>query len=95
MKAIIKFKGFQIPVKEGQLITVPKVDAEEGDTLQAEVILYKGPNGLEFRGHKATLKVIEHFSKPLLVFKMRRKTNYRRMYHHEQHYTKVVVEKIE
>ena len=63
--------------------------------LEAEVILYKGENGLEFKGHKAVLRVLEHVQKPLLVFKMHRKTNYRRMYHHVQEYTKVVVEKIE
>lgn len=95
MKAVIRFKGFQIPVEEGQLITVPKVEAKEGDTLEADVILYKGENGLEFGNHKAILKVVKHVQKPLLVFKMRRKTNYRRMYHHVQEYTKVMVERIE
>ncbi len=95
MKAVIKFKGFQIPVEEGDRITVPRVRADVGDTLEAEVILYKGENGLEFKGHKAVLRVLEHVQKPLLVFKMHRKTNYRRMYHHVQEYTKVVVEKIE
>ena len=95
MKAVIKFKGFQIPVEEGQTITVPRVDAREGETVEADVVLYKGENGLEFGGHKAVLKVVGHVQKPLLVFKMRRKTNYRRMYHHVQEYTKVVVERIE
>jgi len=40
MKAVIKFKGFQIPVEEGQTITVPKVDAKEGETVEADVVLY-------------------------------------------------------
>jgi ribosomal protein L21 len=95
MKAVIRFKGFQIPVEEGQTITVPKVDAKEGETVEADVILYKGDEGLEFGGRRAVLKVVGHVQKPLLVFKMRRKTNYRRMYHHVQEYTKVVVERIE
>ncbi|NPA80323.1 MAG: 50S ribosomal protein L21 [Thermotogae bacterium] len=95
MKAVIKFKGFQIPVDEGQQITVPKVEAKVGDTLEAPVILYKGDGGVEFGNHKAVLRVVGHVKKPLLVFKMHRKTNYRRMYRHVQEYTKVVVEKIE
>ncbi len=95
MKAVIRFKGFQIPVEEGQVITVPKVDVSEGDTLEADVLLYKGEEGIEFGNHRAVLKVVGHVRKPLLVFKMRRKTNYRRMYHHVQEYTRVVVERIE
>ncbi len=95
MKAVIRFKGFQIPVEEGQIVTVPKVDASEGETLEADVLLYKGENGIEIGNHRAILKVVGHVRKPLLVFKMRRKTNYRRMYHHVQEYTRVVVERIE
>jgi len=103
MYAIIATGGKQYRVKEGDVIFVEKLNANEGDTVEInEVLAVVGSDGgLKLgtplvKDAKVTLKVLGHGKgRKIIVFKYKPKKNYRRKTGHRQPYTKVAVEKIE
>lgn len=102
MYAIIATGGKQYRVKEGDVIFVEKLNANEGDTVEISDVLAVGKEGdLKVGtplvdGAKAVLKVLgQGKGKKIIVFKYKAKKNYRRKNGHRQPYTKVVVEKIQ
>ena len=101
MYAIISTGGKQYCVKEGDVIFVEKLNANEGDTVEITEVLAVGTEGdLKVgtplvQGAKAVLKVLNQGKgKKIIVFKYKAKKNYRRKTGHRQPYTKVSVEKI-
>lgn len=101
MYAIIATGGKQYRVKEGDVIFVEKLNANEGDTVEITEVLAVGSEGdLKVGsplvdGAKAVLKVLSQGkAKKIIVFKYKAKKNYRRKTGHRQPFTKVVVEKI-
>lgn len=101
MYAIIETGGKQYKVKEGDIISVEKLDAEVGGTVEISKVLavVKDDQLVVGRplveGAAVTLKVMEHGKgEKILVFKYKPKKNYRKTRGHRQPYTKVVVEKI-
>jgi Ribosomal protein L21 len=95
MEAIIRVKGFQIPVKKGQRVILPNLNLKEGETFPAEVIMKKLEDGkVSFEKGTAVLRVLGEKEEKLIVFKMKSKKNYRRMYLHTQKYTVARVEEI-
>lgn len=103
MYAIIATGGKQYRVKEGDVIFVEKLAANEGETVEInEVLAVVGERGglklgtPHVDGAKVTLKVVSQGKgKKVIVFKYKPKKNYRRKTGHRQPYTKVAVEKIE
>lgn len=102
MYAIIETGGKQYRVKEGDVIFVEKLNANEGDTVEISEVLAVGMAGdLKVGsplvdGAKAVLKVLgQGKGKKIIVFKYKAKKNYRRKTGHRQPFTKVVVEKIQ
>ncbi len=94
MEAVIRVKGFQIPVKKGQKVIVPNLGLKEGEVFEADVIMSVEGDKVSFERKKARLKVLGEKEEDLIVFKMKRKNNYRRMYFHTQKYTVARVEEI-
>jgi large subunit ribosomal protein L21 len=95
MEAVIRVKGFQIPVKRGQKVILPNLNLKGGETFSAEVIMKKLEDGkVSFEKGTAILRVLGEKEEKLIVFKMRSKKNYRRMYFHTQKYTVAKVEEI-
>ncbi len=102
MYAIIKTGGKQYKVAEGDVITVEKLDAQEGDAVTFDEVLTV-VNDADVKvgkplveGAKVTGKVAgQGKDKKILVFKYKAKSNYRRRQGHRQPYTKVTIEKIE
>ena len=101
MYAIIKTGGKQYVVEEGKVISIEKLDVEEGaEVTFDEVLLVSGddvkigqPNGA---GAKVTGKVLEQGKeRKIRIFKYKAKSNYRRRQGHRQPFTKVKIEKIE
>lgn len=101
MYAIIKTGGKQYVVEEGKVISIEKLDVEEGaEVTFDEVLLVSGddvkigqPN---VAGAKVTGKVLEQGKEPKIrIFKYKAKSNYRRRQGHRQPFTKVKIEKIE
>ena len=101
MYAIIKTGGKQYVVEEGKVISIEKLDVEEGaEVTFDEVLLVSGddvkigqPN---VAGAKVTGKVLEQGKeRKIRIFKYKAKSNYRRHQGHRQPFTKVKIEKIE
>ena len=101
MYAIIKTGGKQYVVEEGKVISIEKLDVEEGaEVTYDEVLLVSGddvkigqPN---VAGAKVTGKVLEQGKeRKIRIFKYKAKSNYRRRQGHRQPFTKVKFEKIE
>lgn len=101
MYAIIKTGGKQYVVEEGKVISIEKLNVEEGaEVTFDEVLLVSGddvkigqPN---VAGAKVTGKVLEQGKeRKIRIFKYKAKSNYRRRQGHRQPFTKVKIEKIE
>ena len=102
MYAIIKTGGKQYKVSEGDVITVEKLAANEGEAVVFDNVLTVVNDGEVkvgtpvVEGAKVTCKVeAQGKAKKILVFKYKAKSNYRRRQGHRQPFTKVVIEKIE
>lgn len=101
MYAIIKTGGKQYVVEEGKVISIEKLDVEEGaEVTFDEVLLVSGDDvkigAPTVAGAKVTGKVLEQGKeRKIRIFKYKAKSNYRRRQGHRQPFTKVKVEKIE
>ena len=100
MYAIIETGGKQIKVEAGQEIYVEKVNAEAGDTVTFDKVLFVGGDdtkvGVPFvEGATVTAKVEKHGKqKKITVFKYKAKKNYHKKQGHRQPYTKLTVDAI-
>lgn len=83
MFAVIRTGGKQYKVAKSDKIKVEKLEAEEGASVDLDVLYAEG-------GKKATVKakILEHKKdKKVLVFKKKRRQNYRRTKGHRQNLT--------
>lgn len=101
MVAIIKTGGKQYTVTENDLITIEKLDAQVGDTITFDEVLMTSKDGeisvgRPFVDNAKVTAVVEEQGKgeKIVVFKFKRKKDYRRKRGHRQLYTKVRIESI-
>lgn len=100
MYAIIETGGKQIRVEQGQVIYVEKLNAEAGETVTFDKVLFVGGEAVKVgaptvEGATVTAKVEKQGKqKKITVFKYKAKKNNRRKQGHRQPYTKLVVEAI-
>ena len=101
MYAIIETGGKQYRVQEGDVLSIEKVDAQEGETFEVSQVLAVVDEenvslGKPFvEGASVVLKVLEQGKDDkIIVFKYKPKKKYRRTFGHRQPYTKVSVETI-
>ena len=100
MYAIIETGGKQLKVEEGQTLYIEKLNAEAGETVTFDKVLFIGGDDVKVgeplvEGASVTAKVVEHGrGKKIVVYKFKRRKNYRRKQGHRQPFTKVTVEKI-
>ncbi|MBP2644667.1 MAG: ribosomal protein [Firmicutes bacterium] len=102
MYAIIETGGKQYRVSEGDVVTVEKLEINEGDAVEFNRVLLVVKEGETtfgqpvVTGAKVTGKVLlQGKGKKILVFKYKAKSNYRKRQGHRQPFTRVVIEKIE
>ena len=101
MYAVVKTGGKQYRVQEGDVLFVEKLDAEVDSTVELTEVLDVGGETLKVgtpvvEGAKVTAKVVaQGKAKKVIVFKYKRKKDYRRKNGHRQPYTKIQIEKIE
>ena len=89
--AIIRSGGKQFPVTEGQTVRVPSIEGKEGDKIDVESLVAGGNIGA------ATVKatVVGHGrGEKFIVFKKKRRKQYKRKQGHRQGYTEIKIEKI-
>lgn len=100
MYAIIETGGKQLKVQEGQTITVEKLNAEPGETVTFDNVVFVGGDEVKVgtphvEGASVSAKVEgQGRSKKIIVFKFKKRKKYRRKQGHRQSYTKLSVEKI-
>jgi large subunit ribosomal protein L21 len=101
MYAIIRTGGKQFRAEPGQTIKVPSMAAEVGDSVTFEdVLVTHTDDGVtvgapSVKGATVTGEVVEHGKgKKVIVFKWKRRKNYRRKQGHRQKYTAVRIDEI-
>jgi large subunit ribosomal protein L21 len=102
MYAVLVTGGKQYRVQEGDVLFVEKLNAEVETTVELNQILAVGKEeGLVVgkpvvEGAKVVAKVLaQGKAKKVIVFKFKRKKDYRKKQGHRQAYTKIQIEKIE
>lgn len=98
MYAVIETGGKQYKVSEGDVISVEKLNVEEGAEVTFDKVLMAG-EGSDVKvgaptveGAAVTGKVLANGKfRKVVVFKMKRKKNYRRKKGHRQPFTKIEI----
>jgi len=100
MYAIVKTGGHQFRVEEGEILKVPKIESEVGATVKLEDVMMIG--GGEVKIGTPTIKnayveaeVLEQGrEKKVIVFKFKRRKNYKVKRGHRQHFTRLKIKSI-
>ena len=99
MYAVIKTGGKQYRVAKDQYLKIEKLEAEVGSTVDFDQVLLVGGDGGEMKvgtplvaGAKVTAEVVEQTRGPkIVIFKKRRRKNFRRKTGHRQPITVVKI----
>lgn len=100
MYAIIKTGGKQYKVAAGDKLNIEKLDAEVGDKVELQAICIVDGEKVEADPSKAgkvkvVATVLEQFrDKKVLVFKFKKRKNYKKLRGHRQSLTRVQIESI-
>jgi len=101
MYAIIRSGDKQFRAEKGATIRVPSIDAEVGDTVTFDQVLLAGSDeGTQvgaptLAGASVTGEVLRHGKdKKVIIFKWKRRKNYRRKQGHRQKFTEVRIGEI-
>lgn len=101
MYAIVRDRGMQYRVEEGQSVDIALIDAEPGSTIEMHEVLVVGGDSTRvgtpiIDGAKVVAKVNGTVKgDKLVVFKYKNKKRYRRRTGHRQGYTRVTVSRID
>lgn len=101
MYAIIETGGKQFRVEEGAKIFVEKLDAEAGSEIVIDKVLMVGGESFNVgapyvESAKVTAEVVEHGrGKKIIVFKKRRRHDFRKTQGHRQDFTALKIKAIE
>jgi large subunit ribosomal protein L21 len=88
--AVIRAGGKQFLVKEGQTIRVPTVAADAGSSIELETLLSAGAEG-----KNVSATVVDHGrDQKIVVFKKKRRKQYKRTRGHRQNYTTLKIDSI-
>ena len=102
MFAVIRTGGKQYKVAKDDVIAVEKLAGEPGTTIELGEVLMVGGDGADVRagtplivGALVSAELVEHRrADKIIVFKKKRKKQYRRTRGHRQSFTAVRIEKI-
>ena len=94
--AIIRTGGKQFPVTEGQTLRVPTIEGKTGDTVNIEALVVgEGLDAVFGGGATLAATVLSHGrGDKVIVFKKKRRKQYKRKQGHRQGYTEIKIEKI-
>ena len=103
MYAIVEINGQQFKVEQGQKLFVNRIkDAEEGKTVEFDKVLLVDADGAvtvgapTVEGAKVVVEVVNPLVKgeKVIVFKMKRRKDYRKKNGHRQQFTQVEVKQV-
>lgn len=93
--AIIQTGGKQFRVSEGQVVRVPSLTADVGSSVEFDSLLGADGDQFTFGGSRVTATVVEHGrGDKIIVFKKKRRKQYKKTHGHRQNYTAVRIESI-
>jgi large subunit ribosomal protein L21 len=100
--AIIRSGGKQFRVEEGATVRLPSIDKDAGETVELEALVVAGGDGGETKigtpaveGARVTGTVVEHGrGEKIIVFKKKRRKQYKRRQGHRQGFTAVKIDTI-
>ncbi|HRI64629.1 MAG TPA: 50S ribosomal protein L21 [Polyangium sp.] len=97
MYAVIKTGGKQYRVSEGQILRVEKLDGNAGDAVAFKEVLLVGGESTKIGrptvpGAQVSAQILaQDRAKKVVIFKFRRRKNYRRKTGHRQPYTELKI----
>lgn len=100
MYAVIQTGGKQYRVAEGDTIRVEKLSGDVGSKIEFDEVLMVGGEKVQVgKPHVGGAKVVaeitaQDLAKKVIVFKMKRRKNYRRRRGHRQPYTELRIESV-
>ncbi|GAA0892420.1 hypothetical protein GCM10009122_20990 [Fulvivirga kasyanovii] len=101
MYAIVDIAGKQFKVTKDQFVYAPKMDGEEGASVEFDkVLLFGDDKTVEvgaplLKGAKVAGKILGHVKgDKVVVFKKKRRKGYKKRNGHRQEFTKVLIENI-
>lgn len=101
MYAIVDIAGKQFKVTKDQFVYAPKMEGEEGASVEfSNVLLVDNDGKVEVgtptvKGVKVSGKILGHVKgDKVIVFKKKRRKGYRKKNGHRQQFTKVLIENI-
>ncbi|HEX8458692.1 MAG TPA: 50S ribosomal protein L21 [Pyrinomonadaceae bacterium] len=98
--AIIRSGGKQFRVAEGETVRLPSLNAEAGKTVEFDVLVLGDDSGTRVgaptvEGARVAGTIVEHGrGDKIIVFKMKRRKQYKRTQGHRQNYTAVKIDTI-
>jgi large subunit ribosomal protein L21 len=98
--AIIRSGGKQFRVEEGSTVRVPSLDKKAGDSVELEALVVSGAEGVKIgspavEGATVAATVVDHGrGDKIIVFKKKRRKQYKRTQGHRQNYTTVKIDSI-
>ncbi len=94
--AIIKTGGKQFAVEEGQTLRVPSIDEKEGKKVELTALVLGGGADAKLGGDAiVSASIIGHGrGDKIIVFKKKRRKQYKRKQGHRQGFTEIKIEKV-
>jgi large subunit ribosomal protein L21 len=97
--AIIQAGGKQFRVNEGDVVQVPSLTAEVGSSVEFDTLLAADGDqikvGGSLEGQRVTGTVVEHGrGRKVIVFKKKRRKQYKKTHGHRQNFTAVRIESV-
>jgi large subunit ribosomal protein L21 len=93
--AIIKTGGKQFAVEDGQKLRVPSIEGKEGSSIDVPALVLGSGKDLKLGEGTVKATVVGHGrGEKIIVFKKKRRKQYKRKQGHRQDYTEIKIEKI-
>jgi large subunit ribosomal protein L21 len=93
--AIIKTGGKQFAVEDGQTLRVPSIEGKEGSKIDVQALVLGTGKDVKLGEGTVQATVVGHGrGEKVIVFKKKRRKQYKRKQGHRQDYTEIKIEKI-
>jgi len=93
--AIIRTGGKQFPVETGQTLRVPTIEGKEGGKVDIDALFVNDGKKAEFGASTVKASIVRHGkADKIIVFKKKRRKQYKRKQGHRQGFTEITIDKI-
>ena len=93
--AIIKTGGKQYPVETGQTLRVPTIEGKEGGKVDLDAMFVNNGSDSTFGASTVQATIVRHGKgDKIIVFKKKRRKQYKRRQGHRQGFTEITIDTI-